>query len=427
MASDIKTAIVRAVLNTSIGNQTFTATPPVDFTPKLALFIVNGGITDGVAAVHNRGGIGCCDADAQWAFAWRSEDGQDPSDTGRSNSAAQCLKLMTASADTDDVAATFVSFGTSSVTINISNAGAAFLCTVILFGGDDLQVDVGIIALGTQDTEINVTGPGFQPNLVGCCQQRNIPTTTNACKMSLGFAYDAGGSVPQCAHIFTSRDGRVADSEVNSILRNDMVGISLTGAGAADYTVEIDNFDASGFSAFARSDDGTGDSVGYFCLDTGDRSVWAGNFTTPGSTGEDAQTGPGFKPQLVGLITTQLPTVNVIDSSGLAGGFGYSFFTEDDEFCNAWADEDVPGAVTDTQSLADNQVINVPADDGVALFAATFVSMDVNGWTNDYSAVDSGNARLQCGFAIQEAGAAALGMPPSLFKHAQRRSPLLRM
>ena len=125
--------------------------------------------------------------------------------------------------------------------------------------------------------------------------------------------------------------------------------------------------------------------------------------STPTSTGNDSEAGPGFTPQFVMMLPTMAEAASTIYWDALGGGFGISTFDDDDEYCNSINYEDEV-ATSNTQSLSDDKAANLPDDDGSQGVEASFVSFDANGWTLNYTAVKA-NAKLWPYLAIGEAAA----------------------
>jgi len=72
-----------------------------------------------------------------------------------------------------------------------------------------------------------------------------------------------------------------------------------------------------------------------------------------------------------------------------------------------------------TQSLADDQAVNLPDHAGAALIAATYVSLDATGFTLNYSAV-SATAKLWPALVIGAVSAQSV-VPILMRQYRQRR------
>ena len=97
---------------------------------------------------------------------------------------------------------------------------------------------------------------------------------------------------------------------------------------------------------------------------------------------------------------------------------GIAAFDSDDEYCHSVSAEDSV-ATMDTQTLSDNTAVECPDGDGTALLTASFVSFDANGWTLNYSAVDS-NAKYFWALAIEEESAAGLSIPVAMHHYMHK-------
>ena len=178
------------------------------------------------------------------------------------------------------------------------------------------------------------------------------------------------------------RDNR-ASTEVTSSVANDRSAFHVKD-GTYRTTIEFSDFDASGFTATPRDTDGK--DFGYLALRCPDSNITIGIYDTPTSTGNDAKTGVGFTPETVlfglsffdGALTSP-PSVTLDDFS-----YGISAFSATAESSVSIQTQDAV-ATSNTKSIADSIAANLPLDNGVAGFKATFVSMDVDGWTLNFS------------------------------------------
>ena len=168
-----------------------------------------------------------------------------------------------------------------------------------------------------------------------------------------------------------------------------------------DWALDLDDFDANGFSGHARSAGGNDREICYLALNfNGAVESWVGTHTTPTSTGNDSEAGPSFTPQAVFLIGTMMEALDTAYNDALAGSLvALGAFDGDDEYCTSVCDED-NAATTNTQSLSDDTAVELPDDDGSAGLTASFVSFDANGWTLNYSAVKA-NAKYWFALAIE--------------------------
>lgn len=403
-------ATTRAALNTSTGNQDFDTSDLGGLTPKLALFIVTRGVTDGTAADTALLSFGMADGSEQQLVYMDSITAQATSDTGMSNHADRAITTYDNAGSVDGYA-TFGSFHTNGVRVSVDDAfPSGYLCTVVLFAGTDLSVDVHNVNLTNAiDTAHDVTAPGFEPDLL-------IPYTANVgVGVGIGFVHNnRSGTVTQKCATIRLRNGRTT-TESYSKQYSDRGSFVQAGAWASDNacTLEFSGFDSSGYTVTTRqAAPGSATMLKCAALRFGSSpvvssKVWA--YATPTGTGNATDTTPGFQPQFVMYLPTLNAAVDTYYSDASAGALGVSVITPTAQYCNSIADQDnVSGS--NTQSLSDNQAVNLPLDDGSAGMAATYVSMQSTGPQLNWSDVET-TARYYIGMAIQaEAGAAALSI-----------------
>jgi len=431
-------AVTRFVINTSTGSQNITTTDLGGLTPKAVIFIGTRGVTDGTAANHAGMSFGAATGSTnEWCIYSNSENGQGTSDTHSEVVGDGCI-LYTAPGTANDVLkADFTEFIADGCTINVSNANAAFLITAIFFAGSDLSAHANTKALAdTVNTATDITDPGFEPDIVIASGTRVDAVGGNSAETAhaIGFCSNDGvGGVVQrsvASQFITAKP----TMESHAWSRNDCIVFGIFSAGNLDWRGSLGTFDSNGFT-ITTLDAGANDAdLCYLALKfAGGVSSWVGTHTTPTSTGDNGETGPGFTPQMVMRVMTQVDTVNTeINSGDASGTWGVSAMDADDEFAASNSDEDAV-TTSNTQSLSDNVAIELPDDDGTAGLTATFVSFDTDGWTDNYSAI-KGTGGLMPALAIEEFTAAAAVDPiaqriqiPGTIKIAPSRDFIVRL
>lgn len=406
MAVSVAVMQAAATVNTAPYTQDFTI---AGFgTPKAALFFVTWGTVNGTAGAHAVFCTGMTDGTTHLCTAVGSRSTQ--ADTVSWSRAAQDEVIYLPWYDGVNIngEANFDSWITDGVRINWANApDAAYLITVVLFGGTDLSADVSLITpSATEDATVDVATIGFEPDQVivlfpGSTGDFNDTKAVNL-SMSIGFCDNGGSLVQRCVAI--GEADNVAAGEPAAVLCTDRVAKRIiSDAEQAGY--ELGTFDASGFSVTTRN---AAESNAFAALSLNYNSAvshWVGSVDTPTSTGNDAITSPSFTPQLVMLGLSFLAAEDTLAVDGNGGAFGIGVFDDSGaDYSNAIAIEDA-SATTDTESIADDEAINLHQDDGSAGLVAPYVSMDANGWTLNYTTTD-GTARKLISLAI---GAAAVG------------------
>lgn len=412
MGITVSVTRVACTIDTPPYTQDITTADLSGLTPKAALFIVSGGITDGTAADEARLSFGAATGSSnRWALCGFDEHNVATSNTIDAQSTVHCVfvrdpGVTIASADFD-------SFITNGVRIEWDVAPpSAYLLTVVLFAGTDLSAHANNVALGnTIDLTADVTAPGFEPDNLICSLSASASQSNNwRVSNNAGFAYNDGvGGVTQRAHAKYWEDNK-STARCWARSTNSGAGLYCSNSGALDYYVEISDFDSNGFSATPRNSGANNNLLCYLALAyNGAVDSWVGTHTTPTSTGNDSETGPGFTPQAVILIENLLEAIDTAYSDNRAGAFGLSAFDADNEYSTVVAAEDGV-ATTNTQSLSDDRAIVLTDDDGTLDIEATFVSFDANGWTVNYSNAPA-TAKLFFALAIEGEAAPPAGNP----------------
>jgi hypothetical protein len=395
--------VVRVACNTSTGTQDITGDVG-GLTPKAAIAIVSYATTDGTAAADRVISWGATDGTRESSIGHTDEDAQETMDSDQHDE-TNFIQIRTPGAQADDGLAAFSAWLTDGIRIDWTDApAAAYLLTVYLFAGSDLSVYKGRSGLGnTADNTVDITAPGFTPDLVFT----GIARTSAIGQSSLGVVhFDGASTITQRSLAVTTRNGQ-ATSSVWAAIRTD-AGIcwGTTSAAGFDWWGEFSDFDANGFSVITRNAGANNEDLTYLALNFGGVvDSWVGTYTTPTSTGNDGETGPGFTPQFVYLLGSLAEAAATSYTDNRGGSFAVSAFTASAEYTTVVSSEDAVGT-SNTQSLADDRAIVIPDDDGTLDIEATFVSMDANGWTVNYSNAPA-TAKLFPALAIEaEAGAA---------------------
>lgn len=396
----VAVAVTRAALNTTTGTQDFTTTALGGLTPKAALFFVTYATADGTAANHMQMAVGATDGTNHWVTVARVRNGVTTGSTTRRGATDAVVWLQRNSSNTIDIEAAFDSFITNGVRINITKTTAvALLLHVVLFAGSDLSAKVGTFTASSGDlTETTVTTT-FQPDHLFFATMDAAFDDTNVAGalQSLGVAY-RGGSIQQAGYGFYEPHGQTT-SDPQGLIQDDRVTMSI-GSGALSREFEVSAFLSDGFKLKLRQGSSSASmDHGYLALNyNGKATGYVGVDASPTSTGDDANTAPGFTPQFLMLLPTTMPALNTIYTDTNVWAQGVSIITSSVAYSVSIASEDAQ-TTTDTQSLSDDVALRLPQGDGTAGLQASLVSFDANGYTLNYSAV-LGSARQMAVFAI---------------------------
>jgi hypothetical protein len=402
------------------------------FTPKAAIFIVSQATADNSALNGGVFGWGATDGSRQWSFGVSSAHNLATSNTARSQRDNSCLIVPTEAGTAYDFELDGVGDGVGSNPGPISNgwridcptnpAAAAYKLTVLLLAGSDLSVYVDCIqgpnTITPPGNTQDITAPGFEPGAVlGSCIFRPNFGRFGHGRIALGFVSN-GDSVVQKSVGWWSEDN-VGTTVLEEEVRSDYI-CKMVDTGSTDTSIKLEDFDPSGFSATWEGHVGEADArFGYVALKFGDgRSTCVDIIDTKTSTGTQAYTGVGCTPALLFLIGTMCDSVDVEEAAGpQSGTFGLGIaLAADDEYSHSIQDEDA-AVTSDTQSMTDNVVMNLPQDDGTAGIVANLDSIEADGFTLDFTTAD-GTARKWVSLVIGTAPAAETIMPQMMAHEA---------
>lgn len=284
-------------------------------TPVGAIFLCSHapGINGGSSAQGSSVSIGFTDGTNQVCvtntYEERSQQASDVKNCGYNDEVA-ALFLPEGNGNADDVNInwdswrTTVDTGTSQtgVRLNVTKNTPGWTLrpiTVMLFAGTDVDFAVGVTALSTQDTWVDETGPGFEPDIVLALVNNEFAASERAGYFySFGIVHnEGGGSVT--AHYggwFTqdNDDPNIGNKEADTTANH--CGLHFTGSYTDQDEVECGQFDSSGMSFRARGADAT-DDVGWCAIALGGLGIDLRSVDlNEGSGTERKETGFGFTP-----------------------------------------------------------------------------------------------------------------------------------
>ena len=367
-------------------------------TPKAAIFVAGKCTANGTAANGYSFSVGATDGTRNRVNVTSSRDAAGTTDVTRIGDNDEVIVLTNDGTTTRIGEANFDSWITDGVRINWTIApGSAYLINVILITGADVTAYVNHANVAA--STVDVTAPAFQPDmlfLIAATDQ--IPFDGTGSNGGLGVAVRS----PAAQFSISGADrNAVADSRVGTY------STAVYGASQADHvastpskTATIQDFDANGFSINPGSSDWGNDSIIYLALKLDGVSIKAGTYTTATATGSHATTGVGFQPAFLMLghawntaLETNNPNIGI--SSGISATDGVN------AYCMTYqAEQDQTSS--DTQTMADNKIINQPHATGATANVATFSSFDSDGFTFSYSAAN-GTGRKDWYLAIEGA------------------------
>ncbi len=369
-----------------VGTGTFDLTNAGLGQPKAAIVSMSYGTVAGTAATHGNMSYGFTDGTTHRFGSINDKDGVGTTDV-HGICGLILGELCTPGTGTIEVALAFDSFITDGIRIDQTTAsGNQELYTVILFYGADVSAHVqSQSAGGSVDEVVDITTVGFKPDVVlvqyGSKTRYNVRTQSAGWVQSIGWSWNNSGTYVQRTNMAKGVTGLGA-SEITGYYAE-----SYAGGSPAAPRLEINAFDSSGFSCTARGTGAAGLDFAWLALKFNDKiALWAGSLDTPTSTGNSSTTLPGFKPQACLSVGSLSTTVDTLNSDAEAGSLAFGAMDDTIEGGVCITVEDGEGT-SDTQSMADAKILNVPDDDGTDGYEASHVSFDTNGFTINYDTV----------------------------------------
>ena len=385
-------ATSRTAVNTSTGMQTFTADLG-GATPVGAIVIVTAATADGTPANDAILSVGVADGTNQACVLNDTEDGQSTSDAERNHYSDRVVNVCTPGTDTDTATGVFSSFTTDGIVINWTNApDAAYLLTVVLFGGTGVSAKADTVTTGTQDVTSTYSSAGLTMN-AGFFMMNGLAAGDSNSSARPTFGFIDGDATQKgiglnLRNSQSTTDNNARLSSVNIITE---VGIGV------EYTVHISHITSSGFDHVTEVNGAGGDQFSFLALEL-PVSVKAGTISLPAATSSASFTGVGFKPDSLLLLASNMSAVDTDYTDSAAGGIGIVAIDGNSTYSHVITDKDGVGT-TVTRSLTDNQIRMLNHDGSTNNVLGTHTSFDADGFTWNLATSTSGNQWHYLAFA----------------------------
>lgn len=405
--SGVIIATTRATANTGGGTQDITTSKLGGNTPKAVLIIATDTTTDGLATAGMSYSYGAATGTSNQWVSW-----QNTSDATTSNhrSAIETDNVICNTPPNVTVGAARCAYGQAAFSQFITNGvrlqwdtlkvpASAFYITVVFFAGSDVSAHANSFSLGdTTNGSVTTTAPGFQFDLLYGATTKNGYNVFNG---GYGFAHFDGSTITQRAYI---HHNRISAQSAWAFVRNDAIAgeIRPDTTGDIDYRAEVTNVSSTGFTIRTTGAGGNNTPFVYLALDFGDTvDSWVGTHSTPTSTGNYSDTGPGFTPQYTLMIPNYVEALNTKADDAKAGSFGFSVIDALNQYSNSYTFQDATSP-SNTSSLANNKAVHILSDNQTtSSIQGDFVSFDTAaGWTTNYTAV-TGNSKRWPAASVQ--------------------------
>lgn len=392
--TDVVFAVQDFATGSATGNLDVTSGTLTGITPKAVLTIATAQTVAAGSSetAESAFGIGLSDGSRPRVGSMKSQDNVASTNNFTRGNTIDINTMVAGSATVEAASASFISGG---VRYNFTTNDATSRKAVCLaFAGADVSVRTDSINLGTGTSAIDVTAPGFEPNVVfylcvGVTGANfGAATSTSDSQMSFGIATWDGTTLVQRSVFHAEADG-IADGAPFTSLSTSFVGgqLGATGAGLV-YSLTASAFDSSGFSITPSANAGS-DNLGYMALKLTGRRAKLVDITTPTSTGSSTISGAGFTPRLAVVVLTNLEALDSYPGATSDNQCGLAISLVGDEQWASSIRADSGAATTDTASNCQNVAILGPSATNTAAISATFTAWTSDGMTVNYSAVQA--------------------------------------
>jgi hypothetical protein len=376
-------------------------------TPKAAIFLVSHATANDTAVAHAKWAWGLTDGTRSKHVGTHGEDGQGTSDEYSSVSLVNLFSILTTGTGGDTGKATFNSWITDGIRINWTESpGAGYRMIVIFFGGDDIvNAYVNhVLGSGSDGGSVDVTDPGFEPDVVFGLTLGSASTETvsiNGSQLGAGWAWRDGSDTNRGTR-YGAQDAQ-ATTTTTVGLQTDAMAVADFGGGFELGVLQIGSFDSQGFTLTTVDANGGGDILIYLALDfAATRNIWVGDFLTKTSTGDESTT-IGFEPNHLSIFCNYMTSIGVHTSSADSTSAGSQMFGAGEigsEFSSGYVNQDNVGT-SDTYSYANDKIIGLRNEDtGAALVEGSFSAVTSTQFTINYTVADT-TARQCIGFAVE--------------------------
>jgi hypothetical protein len=345
----------------------YTTTALGGLTPKAAIVLVSNATTDGVHEDDSMLSIGFTDGTTDACFATFKEN---LAAIEQRRSYAGLAVEISGNTDLDGVGV-FSQWVTNGIEIEwTTGCNAARIVMVILFAGDDLQAHVTTDQLDTT-TQSVVTG--FQPDVVFTAMNGG-PVPGNGIFTALNFGCCLKTGVSSYTEWMNATGGDLDSNDGASRIESS-VGADFDNA-SVNYSVNLDNFTASGFDHTADSAPGT-DGAGFLAISYGGQASYDMDILV-------------YNNSVVGLS---------VEPAYVIGGLGYSsedaqnnarcamgvFTLQSTGAGSVWYHAENNADGSEAVSMADSDEIHMTFHTGADQGVADLTSLDANGFTLNWT------------------------------------------
>jgi len=323
------------------------------------------------------------------------------------------IAYNTAGTNTEAGGDTHNSFIAGGERVNEVNAhGFAHLCNSMFFAGCNVAVEQVVID-DVEDTAVNVD-PGFAWDVVIVANSDCLAIDAEASDTNMSFGFYVKDTDSQGCIIIAENNTNAAPGNQHIIISNTYAGgkgDEISGGdldGTNSWGIDVAQGSGTSCDLYPRLDGGELELVNLLFLGFTDNTIarlveWDSP-TSVDSPGDNSITGIGLQPIALIHILSYCEAYGTVKSDFDGGVFGISLITDDSQYCFSSTNEENTGGNTNCKSLANNQSIHLRRDNNgesaTTALKASHVSMDSDGWTENWENMKTSGARKQLTLAI---------------------------
>ncbi len=367
-------ATIRVACATGGGTQTITTSKLGGLTPKAAILIATWATVDGTDTDHASLSIGLTDGTNHAVMSTMDEHNLGTSNSIRRATNDEVVMILDPLNSDIECEANFNAWVSDGMSIVWGvTPPSAFLLTVMFFAGTDLTAYV-------DDGGGSALGCGFTPDVCIGATHRSGWSDSNGdnCAYSFGVCVNDGSETQYSINVSGADNAPTMENAL--LVSDDAIAENIFKNSTFTPSV-ITGFTSNGFTL-------TGSLFSYLLMEfNGAFSAEIIPYTTASSTGDDAITGAGFKPQaaIIGVGTDAV----VYDTRYNTSIFSMmaSLLDDTDQYAHEIVSKDL-GSTSDTHSRSDDTAIYYSDHNGAQNSEASLSSFDSDGLTLNYSTVD---------------------------------------
>lgn len=302
------------------------------------------------------------------------------------------------------------------VTLNFLNApitnGYTMQGTLIVFGGSDCQAQLENINLGTGTTAIDVTAPGFEPDIVFAAHAARSADGASSTGGGAGlFSFGIGlndGADTQRAIGRRDGSGTLTVNRQNFVVLDNRIAVFLNGGVAPTLgaQVTIGSYDASGYSV-TPSASHSSILMATLAIKAPGIDFHLDDFLTRATTGVESYGGMSFQPEILFVLGGGSTAINTASGPNAENATSYMSATQDGGDSGMYlltSQFNVDPSNTLNYSTDDGSLISLgdPTVDGI--MAGEIDSFTSDGFDLNYTTVN-GTQYVFMGLAMTTGGA----------------------